>query len=176
MVANGLKTASGDKETTDRTLPVGYVMPKSIQDIYKVSGDSVVAYVIDDANITGYNAVGNNSDGSAGYEFYGDTNGKEYHFITSNGHVFTIPGFALPLEDGTIQFYISNEKGAYYVVKGNSSKNKGDLNINGDEIDENTPINADQFSTTHGLNSNNGTVSAYTFSPAAGRYTKIGSN
>ena len=78
MVANGLRTASGDCETTNRTLPVGYKLPATVKKIYKVSGDETVAYIIDDKNITGYGAVGNNSNGSAGYEFYGDTNGQEY--------------------------------------------------------------------------------------------------
>jgi len=142
MIANGLKSASGDTEVMNRTLPVGYVMPKTIRNIFKVDPEnSVVAYVIDDANITGYDSKGGNkNDGSAGYEFYGDTNGDEYHFVTSNGHVFTIPGFPLPIEDGTIQFYISNEKGAYYIAKGNSNLKVGDPNVNGDKVDELDPI------------------------------------
>ncbi len=141
MVANGLRTASGDVETTNRTLPVGYILPDTVKKIYKVSGDETVAYIIDDKNITGYGAQANNPNGSAGYEFYGDTNGQEYHFITSDGHVFTLPGFALSVEDGTVQYYISNEKGAYYVVKGKSTLSKGDLNQNGDKVDEELPIN-----------------------------------
>jgi type II secretory pathway pseudopilin PulG len=175
MVANGLKTASGDGETTNRTMPAGYVLPTSVQKIFNVSGDSVVAYVIDDANITGYNAIPNNSNGSAGYEFYGDTNGEEYHFITSNGHVFTLPGFALPLEDGTIQFYISNEKGAYYVVKGNSSLTVGSsTNINGDKVDEEKPILASTMkSTIKGLKSDNTGVTSYTFTGSDKRNTVI---
>jgi type II secretory pathway pseudopilin PulG len=149
MVANGLRTASGDSETTNRTLPVGYVMPKTIGEIYGLKTDaereSVVAYVIDDTNITGYGQKGNNTDGSAGYEFYGDTNGEEYHFITSTGHVFTVPGFALTVDDGTIQYYISNEKGCYYVAKGNSNIEKGKPNVNGDIVKEEDPILATDF-------------------------------
>jgi type II secretory pathway pseudopilin PulG len=149
MVANGLRTASGDSETTNRTLPVGYVMPKTIGEIYGLNDEdareSVVAYVIDDTNITGYGQKGNNADGSAGYEFYGDTNGEEYHFITSTGHVFTIPGFALTVDDGTIQYYISNEKGCYYVAKGNSTLKEGDRNVNGDVVKEDDPILATDF-------------------------------
>ena len=102
--------------------------------------ERVVAYVINDGFISGYNAKPNNEDGSAGYEFYGDSNGEEYHFITSNGHCFTIPGFALTQEDGTISFYISNEKGAYYVVSGQSGLDVGATNINGDKVDELQPI------------------------------------
>lgn len=140
MVANGLRTASGDVETTNRTMPVGYILPDTLKEIYKVDDKEVVAYIIDDKNITGYNAVGNNKNGSAGYEFYGDTNGQEYHFITSNGHVFTLPGFALQVDDGTIQFYISNEKGCYYVAKGNSTLEVGKPNVNGDVVKEELPI------------------------------------
>jgi len=149
MVANGLRTASGDSETTNRTLPVGYVMPKTIGEIYGLKTneerESVVAYVIDDTNITGYGQKGNNEDGSAGYEFYGDTNGEEYHFITSTGHVFTVPGFALTVDDGTIQYYISNEKGCYYVAKGNSNIATGKPNVNGDIVKEEDPILATDF-------------------------------
>ena len=143
MVANGLRTASGDCEVMNRKLPVGYVLPDTIKKIYRVSDENeVVAYVIDDNNITGYNAIPNSKDGSAGYEFYGDNNGEEYHFITSNGHVFTLPGFPLDVDDGTIQYYISNEKGCYYITKGKSRLNVGDKNVNGDVIVEETPIQA----------------------------------
>ena len=192
MVANGLKTASGDVETTNRTLPVGYILPSVVKEIFKVSGNEVVAYIIDDYNITGYNSAPNNANGSAGYEFYGDTNGQEYHFITSNGHVFTLPGFALPLEDGTIQYYISNEKGAYYVAKGNSSKSVNDPNINGDEVDVTLPINpvTDMKDQLYGLTASNTALNKFgdsTTNPLpnqstslknevgtkAGRYTKI---
>ncbi|MBR3280334.1 MAG: hypothetical protein IKI57_00610 [Clostridia bacterium] len=164
MVANGLRTASGDCETTNRTMPVGYILPDTLKEIYKVSDENeVVAYIIDDKNITGYNAVGNNENGSAGYEFYGDTNGQEYHFITSNGHVFTLPGFALTVDDGTIQYYISNEKGCYYVVKGNSTLGEGDKNVNGDEVKELLPILpvSDMKGHLHGLTANNTALTAY---------------
>ena len=143
MVANGLRTSSGDCEVFNRNKPVGYVLPKELKNIYNVDDNEVVAYVIDDNNITGYNQVPNSSDGSAGYEFYGDLNGDEYHFITSNGHVFTLPGFALQVDDGTIQYYISNEKGCYYVTKGSAKYlNVGDKNINGDIIVSENPLNA----------------------------------
>jgi len=168
MVANGLKTAVGYADLTDRTLPVGYVMPATIQKIFNVSGDSVVAYVINDENITGYKTGNTPDKGSATYEFYGDTNGAEYHFITSNGHVFTLPGFALPLEDGTIQFYISNEKGAYYVTKGNSSGLT--TNINGDKVDVDQPILASDMKTKKGLTSANKPVTDY----SGDKTTKIG--
>ncbi|MBR3280488.1 MAG: EI24 domain-containing protein [Clostridia bacterium] len=152
MVANGLRTASGDVETTNRTMPVGYELPDTLKKIYKVDDKEVVAYIIDDKNITGYDAVGNNPNGSAGYEFYGDTDGQEYHFITSNGHVFTLPGFALQVDDGTIQFYISNEKGCYYVVKGKSRLNVGQNNINGDVIKEEYPIDVrETLNKLHGI-------------------------
>ena len=154
MIANGLKRASGDTEVMNRTLPVGYVMPKTIRKIIGIpdsNPESVVAYVIDDFNIGGYDAKGSNkTDGSAGYEFYGDSNGDEYHFITSNGHVFTVPGFPLPIEDGTIQFYISNEKGYYYVAKGNSTLTKGQSNVNGDTVEEDDPILGVDFIATTG--------------------------
>ena len=164
MIANGLKNSS-DFEVKNRTLPVGYSLPDTIKEIYMIPTDdnSVVAYVINDGFISGYNSRSNKEDASAGYEFYGDTNGLEYHFITSNGHVFTIPGFAVTQDDGTIQFYISNEKGAYYVVRGQSSLAVGDYNKNGDKVNELAPIIADNFlaKQLHGLDSSNHGINYY---------------
>ena len=146
MVANGLEKSTEDCEVANRKLPVGYVMPDTIAQLYNLKTDedkkNVVAYVIDDNNIIGYNQRGNNTDGSAGYEFYGDSNGEEYHFVTSSGHVFTLPGFAFECDDRTVQYYISNEKGCYYVTAGKSKKAIGDTNINGDVIKESGPIDA----------------------------------
>ena len=164
MVANGLKTAAEDCEVVNRKLPVGYVLPDTLKKIYAVSDENeIVAYVIDDYNITGYGTNGgNNADGSAGYEFYGDSNGEEYHFITSNGHVFTLPGFALECDDKTVLHYISNEKGCYYVTPGNSRKSVGDKNINGDTIEEAKPINPKiAMEELHGLTADSTSINSY---------------
>ncbi len=163
MTANGIKSTNDDVEVYNRMLPVGYVLPDTLKDIYRVSNNDVVAYIIDDKNITGYGTVPNNLDGSAGYEFYGDENGDEYHFVTSDGHAFTLPGFALPLEDGTIQYYISNEKGAYYVATGDSNLKVGDKNLNGDIIKEEGPILPNEImkGRLHGLTNNEVPISKY---------------
>ena len=142
MTANGIKTKSDNDDIDKRILPLGYKIPKIIKDIYYIKEDSnVVAYAIDDRKVPNYdNKNGAKVKGSASYEFYGDSNGDECHFVTSNGHVFTIPGLAMPQSDGTIQFYISNERRCSYVTKGTSNLNIGDVNINGDVVVANDPI------------------------------------
>lgn len=111
-----------------------------------------VAYVINDGAITGYEKYGNyNSDGSASYKFYGDSNGKEYHLITSDGQVFTLPGFPVEQPDGTIEYHIDSKSGHYYVVKGSASDLKiGDLNVNGDVITNNEAIQVKDLSDVYG--------------------------
>ena len=140
MVANGLDTSIGNPNVENMELPEGYVLPKTLNDYYNVSDKEVVAYVINDNNITSYDEKPATSDGSASYEFYGDDNGKEYHYITSNGHVFTLPGFPLENSDGTITYYLSNERKAYYTVKGSSSLNMGEVNVKGDPVNMLNPI------------------------------------
>lgn len=154
MTASGLTTltSSGDG-ATGMTLPVGYVMPASIQEILGVSGDSVVAYVINDVNIPNYESY------EDGRDFYGDSNGKEYHLITSNGQVFTIPGYPVEQSDGTIEYHIDTKDGHYYVVKGNSGISAGSPtpNVNGDTVKEDDPILATDFKDAglRGLDSTN---------------------
>jgi hypothetical protein len=140
-------------------LPMGYKIPKVIRDIYRINDDSIaVAYAINDKKIVNYDKKnGEKIKGSASYEFYGDSNGDECHFITSNGHVFTTPGFCVPLEDGTIKWYISNERKAYYVTKGNSSLNVGDVNQDGDVIVAPDPILYTDFTVADHDNNNSPT-------------------
>ena len=171
MTAQGMTTfgTSGDG-VFDMTLPVGYVMPATIQKILGVSGDNVVAYVIDDSKIPNYtNAKQKNGD--PGKEFYGDSNGQENHFITSDGQVFTIPGYPVEQDDGTIQYHIDTKDGHYYVVKGNSKLAVGtDKNVNGDTVAEADPILATQdFTTLHGLNSKNLDCTAQATTPASNK-------
>lgn len=161
MTAQGMTTfgTSGDG-VFDMTLPVGYVMPATIQKILGVSGDNVVAYVIDDTKIPNYENS-KQKNGDPGKEFYGDSNGQENHFITSNGQVFTIPGFPVEQEDGTIQYHIDTKDGHYYVVKGNSSLGVNSTNANGDTVAEVDPILAtEDFTVNKGLNSKNTAVTA----------------
>jgi len=114
-----------------------------------------VAYVIRDAK-TSYAASTQEkvTDGSADKEFYGDSNGKEYHFVTSNGQVFTLPGYPVPQSDGTIEYHIDTQNGHYYVVAGNSGKTpaKTNLNVNGDAVTNLQPIQASYLEKTHGVN------------------------
>lgn len=149
MTANGLTTLTSGDGATGMTLPVGYVMPESIQEILGVSGDSVVAYVINDSKIPNYESY------EDGRDFYGDSNGKEYHLITSNGQVFTIPGYPVEQSDGTIEYHIDTKDGHYYVVTGNSGKSVDTVNVNGANIDETDPILSRDFTVKHGLTSDN---------------------
>ena len=167
------------------TLPAGYVLTNTneatyqyvLQNILRIglgSGDAYgtdntaagttchdpsaqVAYIINDGVITNYEKYGNNNpNGSASHEFYGDSNGAEYHFITSDGQVFTLPGYPVQQSDGTVQYHIDTKSGHYYVVKGNATDLKvGDLNVNGDVVTNTMPILASYLTGTHGLDSDN---------------------
>ena len=183
MTANGYSRVNVSGEGVfERTQPVGYVVTnyntadqthkyvlqhilnigddKSGEVTYgreRTSGDREVAYVINDGVITNYKTYGdNNSDGSASHEFYGDSNGKEYHFVTSNGMVFTLPGYPVTQEDGSIQYHIDSKNGHYYVVKGNSgiTPAAGAVNINGDEVTNEMPIFASYLRESKGVNAN----------------------
>ena len=123
------------------------------------SDDDVVAYVINDKN-TSYasTASDNNDDGSASREFYGDSNGKEYHFITSDGNVFTLPGYPVPQADGTIEYHIDTKYGHYYVVQGNSGKSLESINVNGDTISATRPIQASDLTRIKGIDENGNVV------------------
>jgi type II secretory pathway pseudopilin PulG len=125
------------------------------------SGDDQVAYVINDGVITNYVRYGNNLDnGSASHEFYGDSNGEEYHFITSMGDVFTLPGYPVQQSDGSIEYHIDSKNGHYYVVAGNSGKEPSEAdnvtNINGDQITNKQPILAHYLWETKGINARTG--------------------
>ena len=155
-----------------------------IANSYAVRGDPIpmVAYVIDDVNIDGFDGRPNNSDGSAGREFYGDSNGSEYHFVTSNGHVLTLPGYPVLEDDGSMTFYISNDKRLYYVASSASGLGLGMMNINGDKITEPRPIQAVDLAEAGpwGLTSTNEWINSYSYDPdtssfgTPGRYTSIG--
>lgn len=187
MVANGFTALSGDKigGISGFTMPVGYVLTDkqgSDSDNYMyvlqnllhldksndagktlVSGDgkvkAQVAYVINDGKITNYTKYGNNpTNGEASHEFYGDSNGKEYHFITSDGQVFTLPGYPVEQSDGTVEYHINTQSNAFYVVLGNGASNGlgvGSKNVNGDTITNTRPILASYLTDKHGLDSDN---------------------
>jgi type II secretory pathway pseudopilin PulG len=175
------------------TMPVGYVLtnynktkdgshPYVLQSILGIgstkehgsskgddaSGDRAidvhVAYVINDGKISNYNQYGANKDnGSASHEFYGDSNGEEYHFVTSRGDVFTLPGFPVQQSDGSIEYHIDSKNGHYYVVTGNSGlepKNGTDgevvQNVNNDVITNKQPILAHYLWETKGINARTG--------------------
>ncbi|MBO5143417.1 MAG: hypothetical protein J6C46_10610 [Clostridia bacterium] len=119
MIANGFKniseTESGD--FLNKSIPVGYDIPNIIKESLDIKGKKeVVAYLITDNKITGY-------ENNKKVEFYGNQNGIEAHFITSEGTVFTIPGFEEKQEDGSSKFYITAQ-GNYYIVTDNFEKNE----------------------------------------------------
>lgn len=163
MVANGqLDLKSGDAlGAYGFQLPVGYVIPDSIQSALKItknnrdgqSGENdIVAYLITDNEINGYETRAN-------LDFYGDSNGKEHHFVTSDGTVFTIPGFQEEQEDGSVRYYVTSQ-GNYYTVVGKSNLT---ANANGQECTdldanianpiEDDPVLARDFTVLHGVDS-----------------------
>ena len=152
MVANGQKDLeSGDnKGAFGYQLPVGYVIPESIQRALGISTNNltggasennIVAYLITDQEINGYDTKDN-------LDFYGDSNGTEYHLVTSDGIVFTIPGFAEEQETGEIKYYV-NSQGAYYTVVGKNAS----LTADPTKAVEADPILARDFTTLHGIDS-----------------------
>jgi hypothetical protein len=159
MVAEGMTTfaQSGDSDGVYlRTLPTGYVLPETICGLldikYDATAPKVVAYIIDDSKIPGYET-------KSPVSFYGDSNGNENHLITSDGQVFTLPGFAVPQTDGTIEYHINSK--AFYVVKGNSDLAKGAANVNGDLVDEEDPLIKSDYAAIHGLDQNNTAVTTF---------------
>jgi len=119
--------------------------------------DAEVAYVIKDSAIS-YSATNTDesanppvTDGSAAREFYGDSNGVEYHFITSKGDVFTLPGYPVDQSDGTIEYHIDTRAGHLYTVVGNSGIAVGKTNVNGNTVTNTMPILASYLTGTHGI-------------------------
>jgi len=181
MTANGLTNAITSGEgVAGWTVPMGYVLtnndtndktyPYVLQKILNVGSpsgdkndgsargtvDQFVAYVIRDNKISNYTTSSDNkANGASGKDFYGDSNGEEYHFVTSNGQVFTLPGYPQTQTDGTIQYHIDTLSGHYYVVKGNSTIEVGHPNVNGDIVTNTKPILATYLTSVHGVTSNN---------------------
>lgn len=175
-----------DQGVAGYTMPVGYVLtnynntadpshPYVLQSILNVghplqhgssitSGDDQVAYVINDGKISNYNQYGDNkANGSASHEFYGDSNGEEYHFVTSRGEVFTLPGFPVQQSDGSIEYHIDSKNGHFYVVVGNSGlvpangePGESVTNVNGDVVTNVQPILAHYLYETRGINARTG--------------------
>lgn len=131
MVANGFYDFSenDNRGVYDMQLPVGYVIPNVIKDALRIptENNDIVAYLITDQVISGYENKDN-------LKFYTDEKNKEYHFVTSDGDIFTIPGYPEKQEDGSIKYYITSY-GAGYVL--NKSLKK--------------PISADDFTELYGI-------------------------
>lgn len=139
LVANGGKTLTSGDGAFGFQLPVGYVIPKSIKKALNLdlASNDVVAYLIPaDNKISGYE---NKTD----LNFYGDSNGKEQHFVTSDGTVFTIPGFMEEQEDGSLKYYVTSQ-GNHYTVQGKAST----TSFTADEAD---PILTRDFTLLHGV-------------------------
>jgi type II secretory pathway pseudopilin PulG len=149
MVANGqTDLASGDGlGTFGFQLPVGYVIPDPIKEVLGLTADTTnttVAYLITDQEINGYEKESN-------LDFYGDSNGTEYHLVTSDVVVFTIPGFQEEQENGTVRYYITSQ-GDYYTVEGKTTddKYKADAVVDGKTIVK-LPVQAKDFTTLSGI-------------------------
>lgn len=145
MVANGLDDLNeGDKlGAYGYKLPIGYIIPESIQKALRLDSENltspeIVAYLITDNKIFGY-------ENKANLDFYGDANGVEQHFVTSDGIVFTIPGFKEEQEDGSIKYYITSQ-GHYYTVQGEAS-------VSDFVADEYDPILSRDFLELYGIDS-----------------------
>lgn len=133
MLATGIEASeitSGDTEVMGMIVPAKdgnkYQMTDTILRTlgYNTSDDKteVAAYVIeDDEFIDGY---------KTNFDMYGDSNGPETHYVTSDGTVFTLPGFPQTQEDRSIRYFITPT--AYYTVTGQSGKT----------LDETKPIQA----------------------------------
>lgn len=94
-------------------VPGGYTSPRFQTDIKDSAGEtyelvSPVYEIVDDETI----------------EFYGDANGKETHFVTRYGEVFTLPGFPRTV-NGEKRMYIS--KDLYYVLEDKNVIHASDL-------------------------------------------------
>ena len=83
------------------------------------NGD-VTCWEIKDSQISGYRD---------NYKFYGDNLGREKHFVTENGFVFTLPGYPREV-DGEYRMYISPD--VYYNADSNFSNV---INVKEDEIE-----------------------------------------
>jgi len=124
---------------------------------------SEVCYIIRDSAITNYTDGKPDQEGANGqatHEFYGDSNGPEYHFITSNGLVFTLPGYPVQQSDGTIEYHIDTRNGHFYVTAGNSGIAVGQPNVNGDTVTNKVPILASYLTGTYGVNATTNKVEA----------------
>ncbi len=187
---------SGEWGISGMTMPVGYVMtntdsdgtghyPYVLQYILNIGGATgngseighlsgegeaaEVAYVIRDSSITisaQYKDTASQA-GSAAREFYGDSNGTEYHFVTSDGQVFTLPGYPVSQTDGTIEYHIDSKNGHYYVVTGNSGispangeTGESKTNVNGDVVTNTMPILASYLTTAKGIDAKTGASKA----------------
>jgi len=115
-----VKSGDNYNKVMKKILPEGQVMTETIlRALGYVSGDSVdywenrvLAYRIeDDRYVDGYT--------KEEFDFYGDSNGEEEHYVTSDGKVFTLPGYPQTQEDKSIRYYITATD--YYTVKGQSS-------------------------------------------------------
>lgn len=138
LVSNGYTDLKSGDGAFGYQLPVGYVIPESIQEALKLpeankTTNDIVAYLITDNQINGY-------ENKANLDFYGDSNGVEQHFVTSDGTVFTIPGFQEEQEDGSVKYYVTSQ-GHYYTVTGKSST----------AMMEDDPILTRDFTKLHGV-------------------------
>lgn len=70
--------------------------------------DEVHCYQILDSQVEGYEKP------ATGYKFYGDNLGVETHWVTSEGYVFTLPGYPRTV-NGQNRMYVSPE---YFYVAG----------------------------------------------------------
>lgn len=125
MLANGIKAVDFSGSAADGMMvPSGDEIPAVI--LYalgyqKREGDEALEYwqarvpayeIKDDRFVEGYD--------KEEFDFYGNSNGDEKHYVTSDGKVFTLPGFPQTQEDKSIRYYINANQ--FYTVQGQSDK------------------------------------------------------
>lgn len=114
MLANGFDDIKYIENNRDMKILPGYVLPEAIQyALYGKENKDVVAYVINDKNINMY---------EDGIKFHGDSNGEEHHLITSDGRVFTIPGYVRTVDNEETRYYINTN--SYYIISNDSTDKK----------------------------------------------------
>lgn len=98
-------------------VPGGYTCIRFQTDIRDGAG---APKIISDVNTPVYEIKDN------GKKFYGDANGKETHWVTAKGTVFTIPGYPRVV-DGEERMYITSD--LYYVATDGNMITANDLTI-----------------------------------------------
>lgn len=125
LAAQKIDLPEDAKNVIEWEVPEGYIIPEKIQEVLKITDNEdnhIVAYPIADNKNEKFKHASE-------YTFYGNYNGKEQHFVTSTGIVFTIPGLVRKEDDGTLKCYIVCNffEGSYYILSNSNSNKDGEI-------------------------------------------------